>query len=133
MMISYLFQLLLSWLSIALVTRGAVSWTGMTLLIGDVPYFIPPRSVATFKTRSAGLSGKDFMALTVVETDKSSFSEADLTSATQTYAAKDDVWQNGFLECTSFRMGSSLLGNDFVQTCMASRVFSWLFLFLLYL
>ena len=101
-MSSYIFQLLLSWLSITILARASVSLTGSTVLLNDIPYFIPPKSIATLSFPFGSLNENSFTALTVVEVDKAKFSQADLNAKVQEYATKDDVWQESFLECMHF-------------------------------
>ncbi|MCJ1405391.1 hypothetical protein MMC11_008619 [Xylographa trunciseda] len=76
--------------------------TGMTVVLNDIPYYIPAGPVATIKLGAtqlnAGISAAGLVPLTVVETTSLTFSQSDLEAIIANYTASDDVFQNGFLQ-----------------------------------
>ena len=76
--------------------------TGMTVVLNDIPYYIPASPVATIQIRPnqiiAGSSAAGLVPLTVVETTSLTFNQSDLAAIIANYTASDDVFQAGFLE-----------------------------------
>lgn len=71
--------------------QAAASSTGFTVSLTDVDYFLPPKPVARIASCEAlqSLFDDDIFAPFTVLSGSSSVS---------TFAEKDDVWQEGFLE-----------------------------------
>jgi hypothetical protein len=72
--------------------QAAVSSTGFTVSLGDVDYFLPPKSVASItgcEEIKASFKDAPFVPITVVKGNGS----LDVASY-----SKDDVWQEAFLE-----------------------------------
>ncbi|KAF1845050.1 amidase signature enzyme [Cucurbitaria berberidis CBS 394.84] len=88
--------------------RAAVSSTGFTVSLTDVDYFLPPKPVASLvgceEIKSLFHDGL-FVPFTVVKADGT----LDIASITTSYA-KDDVWQEGFLEAI-YVLGSNKPAN----------------------
>ena len=103
-MVLFTFPLLLAWSLAAVVAKAAIIRTGSTVLLNNVPYFIPPRSVAVLKLLPGRLNGNDFTPLTVIEVNEPTFDQAELQGQVQNYTAVDDVWQEGFLECMLYEL-----------------------------
>ena len=78
--------------------------TGMTVILNDIPYYIPAAPVATIHIRpnqlNAGTSAAGLVPLTVVETTSLTLTQSDLEAIIANYTASDDVFQTGFLEGT---------------------------------
>ena len=76
--------------------------TGMTVVLNDIPYYIPAAPVATVHISpnqlNAGSSAAGLVPLTVVETTSLTFSQSDLETVISNYSASDDVFQTGFLQ-----------------------------------
>lgn len=78
---------------------ATVASTGFTVSLGDVPYFLPPKVVATVKIPQDvnNLFGTGmFVPLTVVKS--LGYGSIDLSGVAATYLEEDDVFQEGFLE-----------------------------------
>ena len=83
---------------------GAQS-TGRTLVLGGIPYFVPPSPVSALhdtvalsvvvKSASDGL-----VPFSVIPTSKHVFDSAALQETVDSWAAKDDVWSKAFLTGT---------------------------------
>lgn len=78
------------------------------MILGDVPFFIPPSPVSQFlfgedaKSRDLLLSvGGDFtgglVPISVIATNNSMFDDDALDSILEGYKSKDDVWNVSFL------------------------------------
>ena len=78
--------------------------TGMTVVLNDIPYYIPAAPVATITIHPnqlpVGSSAAGLVPLTVVETTSLTFSQSDLEATIVNYTASDDVFQTGFLQGT---------------------------------
>jgi hypothetical protein len=73
--------------------RAAVSATGFTVSLTDVDYFLPPKPVASI----AGCNGLQ----SLFEDDVfAPFTVLSGSSSVSSFAEKDDVWQEGFLQGT---------------------------------
>ena len=83
---------------------AAVSFssTGMTVVLNDVPYYIPPTAVTTLSLASSQLHSATSVAglvpVTLVTTPSLNFSQSDLEATLSTFASTDDVWSTGFLQ-----------------------------------
>ncbi|KAF2643617.1 glutamyl-tRNA amidotransferase [Massarina eburnea CBS 473.64] len=77
---------------------AALSSTGFTVELGDIPYFLPPKVVATIDVAQCkaifGLA--PFIPFTAVNSN--TYSVAEISSAAKKYLEEDDVFQEGFLE-----------------------------------
>ncbi|CAI6314295.1 unnamed protein product [Periconia digitata] len=80
------------------IATAAVTSTGFTVELGDISYFLPPKSVATIDvTQCKQLFGTEsFVPITVVQCAECH--ESDIASAAAKYSQEDDVFQDGFLE-----------------------------------
>ena len=79
--------------------QAAVSSTGFTVSLTDVDYFLPPKPIAKIsgcKELSTSFEDAMFVPFTVV---KAQGYGVDVAALTASYA-KDDVWQEGFMEGT---------------------------------
>lgn len=79
--------------------QAAVSSTGFTVSLTDVDYFLPPKPIAKIsgcKELSTLFKDAMFVPFTVV---KAQGYGVDVAALTASYA-KDDVWQEGFMEGT---------------------------------
>jgi hypothetical protein len=80
--------------------KAAVSSTGFTVSLTDVPYFLPPTSVATILVtedlKTVFSANSPFVPFTVIKS--TGYSAAELSSVVAKYLAEDDVFQTGFLE-----------------------------------
>lgn len=77
------------------------SSTGFTVALNDIPYYVPPDAVATLPVRTelSGLAATaGFVPLTVISTPSLTYSENDLAATVSSFAAADDVFQQGFLK-----------------------------------
>lgn len=81
------------------VVGAVVTSTGITVSLGDVSYFLPPKVVASISlsedVKRMLVSGT-FVPFTVVK--GGDYSAAELASVTAKYLEEDDVFQEGFLE-----------------------------------
>jgi hypothetical protein len=78
--------------------HAAVSSTGFTVSLTDIPYFLPPQSIATLPVTDSlktAFSNGPFLPFTVMK------STTEISAVTIQYLAEDDVFQTGFLEGTS--------------------------------
>lgn len=77
---------------------AAVSSTGYTVTLGDVPYYLPPKAVARVSVDNVKTLFVDegFLPFTAVK--GANCTAAEVTSTTATYLEEDDVFQPGFLE-----------------------------------
>lgn len=75
---------------------AAVSSTGFTVELGEVPYFLPPKVIATVEVTKELFGASPFVPFTVVKGNGNSVAE--ITAATKSYLEEDDVFQEGFLE-----------------------------------
>ena len=82
--------------------HAAVYPTGRTILVEDVPYYVPPKPVSQLKPGShtplSQQSDLDLVPFTFTSTTASNFAQNDLTSLTKNFTASDDVWQTSFLQ-----------------------------------
>jgi hypothetical protein len=80
---------------------AAVTSTGFTVSLADIDYFLPPRPVAKIfgnEELQKFFDDSSFVPFTVV---KAEGSVVDIASLIAGYA-DDDVWQEGFMQGTSF-------------------------------
>lgn len=75
--------------------QAAVSSTGFTVSLTDVDYFLPPKPVANI----AGCKGLQSLFEDGIFAP---FTVLSGSSSVSSFADEDDVWQEGFLEGTSF-------------------------------
>ncbi|KAL8872694.1 MAG: hypothetical protein Q9174_001712, partial [Haloplaca sp. 1 TL-2023] len=98
---SILLLLLNQFLSAAATTLTS---TGQTLMLGDIPYYLPAAPYATVS--APGLSSleysSDLIPITVV---KSTSTNGSLASVVSTFAS-DDVWNTGFLDAILLQSSS---------------------------
>lgn len=76
---------------------AAISSTGFTVSLTDIPYFLPPQSVATLpvaENLKAAFSNETFLPFSILK------SHVGVPSVATQYLAEDDVFQAGFLEGT---------------------------------
>jgi len=80
--------------------NAAVTSTGFTVSLSDVPYFLPPQAVASLSTESVKhlFIESDFVPFTVVK--DSGYSAEEIASTTMKYLEVDDVLQEGFFDGT---------------------------------
>jgi hypothetical protein len=86
-------------------TQATVSSTGFTVSLTDIDYFLPPKPVASIAgcdEIKAAFADGPFVPFTVVKGD--GYRTLDLSSVTAKYAEQDDVWQEGFLDGTDWRL-----------------------------
>ncbi|EKM49751.1 uncharacterized protein PHACADRAFT_201444 [Phanerochaete carnosa HHB-10118-sp] len=100
---------LLSTVLVALVFSGArvadalqVLPTGMTVVLGNVIYFIPPTPVATLSLRNSSEAaslkfGGALVPFTFINASGGSFGPSDLASVVAKNAISDDVWSSDFM------------------------------------
>lgn len=74
--------------------QAAVSSTGFTVSLTDVDYFLPPKPIASI----AGCEGLQSL---FEDGTFAPFTVLSGSSSVSSFAEKDDVWQEGFLEGTS--------------------------------
>ncbi|KAI9710698.1 MAG: hypothetical protein M1820_002531 [Bogoriella megaspora] len=93
----------------SLVSAVSLSSTGTTVELNGIPYYVPAQSVGKLQidrnfptTSSAGL-----LALTVIQTNSSSYKSIDLQSTIDSFTAVDDVFQTGFLQSVHIEQGNS--------------------------
>lgn len=76
--------------------------TGSTVILNDVPYYVPPTSVANLRIWGERLqtcaSVAGLVPLTVVQTTSLTLSQTDFTAIITNYTSTDDVFQSAFLE-----------------------------------
>ncbi|KAI8935518.1 hypothetical protein NX059_008089 [Plenodomus lindquistii] len=85
--------------------QAAVSTTGFTVTLTDIDYFLPPKPVASIsdcKEIKALFNDAMFVPMTV----------ASDSAGVATYAEKDDVWQEGFLEAMYISSGSKVVNSS---------------------
>ena len=78
----------------------SITTTGQTLVLNDVPYYLPAASFATlpfFTSLKGAASAVGFVPVTVVELSASNASQSGLKHVIDSFGA-DDVWNSGFLE-----------------------------------
>ncbi|KAM0798757.1 glutamyl-tRNA amidotransferase [Usnea florida] len=83
-----------------LTTAISITITGQTLVLNDVPYYLPAASFATlpfFASLKDAASAVGFVPVTVVELSTSDASQSGLEHVIDRFGA-DDVWNSGFLE-----------------------------------
>ena len=82
--------------------HAAVHPTGRTILVEDIPYYVPSKPVSQLKlqphTAIFQQFDLDLVPFTFTPTTASKFSQNDLTSLTKNFTASDDVWQTSFLQ-----------------------------------
>ena len=77
--------------------------TGQTLVLNDIPYYVPGAPFATIpflKSLQGAASAGDLVPVTVVRLPASNASLSGLERMIDDFE-KDDVWNEGFLEGTS--------------------------------
>ena len=79
-----------------------VSPVGMTMVLGDATYFVPPASVATLSLGSSSeaqslKSRGSLLPFTFVNASGGDFGPSDLASVIARNGASDDVWSTNFL------------------------------------
>ncbi|KAL0261683.1 hypothetical protein SLS55_003113 [Diplodia seriata] len=83
-------------------SNAALSSTGFTVSLDDVPYYIAPDAVATINItkpfRSSAKSAGFFTPITVMSTDDAGFSGDIFNSVVSNWTEADDVFQSGFLQ-----------------------------------
>ncbi|KAF2676087.1 glutamyl-tRNA amidotransferase [Lentithecium fluviatile CBS 122367] len=77
---------------------AAVSSTGFTVELGDVQYFLPPKSVATIEVGQERSLFDDATFVPFTAVHGSGYSAGEITSITAKYLEEDDVFQAGFLD-----------------------------------
>ncbi|KAB2572169.1 Amidase 1 [Lasiodiplodia theobromae] len=82
-------------------SNAALSSTGFTVSLDDVPYYIAPNAIATINITKGFPSGSKsgfFTPITVINTDDVGFSGAIFDSVVSNWTETDDVFQSGFLQ-----------------------------------
>lgn len=82
-------------------SNAALSSTGFTVSLDDVPYYIAPNAIATINITKGFPSGSKsgfFTPITVINTDDVDFSGAIFDSVVSNWTETDDVFQSGFLQ-----------------------------------
>lgn len=82
------------------VVAAALKATGSTVELNGIDYFVPPDSVGSFSAHSRVPTSPHALAPLTVITTASVLDQASLNSIAADYTARDDVWQQGFLEGT---------------------------------
>ena len=92
--------------------------TGQTIVLNDVPYYVPAESLATISVRRFGglSSAGGLVPVTVTE------SSTNLQATVRGYGEMDDVWSKGFLEGETNRR-SPFLSSFFY--CVSSVLVKW--------
>ena len=80
---------------------GSLQSTGQTLLLNDLPYYVPATPVAaisTLKSLKKLPSDNALVPVTVVDLSASNSSLSTLEAIIASFGVDDDVWNEGFLE-----------------------------------
>ncbi|KAF2104459.1 glutamyl-tRNA amidotransferase [Rhizodiscina lignyota] len=82
------------------VVRSALSSTGFTVTLNDVPYYIPPKAIGSVpaSTKLSSISPDSFTPITVVTASSFSYGESELAASVAEFKSSDDVFQDGFME-----------------------------------
>ena len=87
---------------VTVVTAVSFASTGSTVMLDNIPYYIPASPIAAIQIQSNRLSSLSsalgLVPLTVISTTSLTFNQGELEATTANYTAADDVFQAGFLE-----------------------------------
>lgn len=86
-------------------TQVALQSTGRTLVLGGIPYFLPPAPVSALHDTSVLSKAKEsasngLVPFSVIPIERLVFDGADLDEIVAAWSTKDDVWSKEFLTGT---------------------------------
>lgn len=114
---SWTYFLFCAILPISLIEAVSISYSGQSVTLNDIPYFISPYSAGRLSLDGVSLAGcVSAGGLYPVMVLDSSVNASDISALVQSYTAQDDVFQPAFMQSTSNELKAEV-PSQFTTAC----------------